>query len=152
MDISDQPTRAEKPVKNVADGIKENEANPPPVVKIPIPKVKEIMKSPSSFNFEHEIQNIRIHVPLSELFEHEGFKRCLSKILQPEPSSHHTDSVNLQDKNTSIILGPLVEDRDYPSPTFYTSLNIHDKVFHNYLMDSRASQISCLKFSWMSLG
>jgi hypothetical protein len=81
LDISDHPTRAEKSVKNVADGIKEKEANPPLVVKIPILKVKEILKSPSSFIFEHEIQNIRIHVPLSDLVEHKGFKRCLSKIL-----------------------------------------------------------------------
>ena len=32
-----------------------------------------------------------------------------------------------------------MEDRDDSSPPFYTSLNIHDKVFHNYLMDSGAS-------------
>jgi hypothetical protein len=34
---------------------------------------------------------------------------------------------------------PLVEDRDESSPPFYTSLNIHDKVLHYYLMDSRES-------------
>jgi hypothetical protein len=33
----------------------------------------------------------------------------------------------------------MVEDRDDSSPPFYTSLNIHDKVLHNCLMDSRAS-------------
>jgi hypothetical protein len=38
-----------------------------------------------------------------------------------------------------VILGPLIEDRDDSSPPFYTSLNIHDKVIHNCLMDSRAS-------------
>jgi hypothetical protein len=58
--ISDHPTRAKKPVKNVVDGVKEKEANPPLVVKIPIPEVKEILKSPSSFIFEHGIQKIRI--------------------------------------------------------------------------------------------
>jgi hypothetical protein len=31
------------------------------------------------------------------------------------------------------------EDRDDSSPPFYTSLNIHDKVLHNFLMDSGAS-------------
>jgi hypothetical protein len=34
----------------------------------------------------------------------------------------------------------LVEDRDDPSPPFYTSLNIHDKVLHNFLMDLGAYQ------------
>jgi hypothetical protein len=33
----------------------------------------------------------------------------------------------------------MVEDRDDSSPPFYTSLNIHDKVLHNFLMDSGAS-------------
>jgi hypothetical protein len=33
----------------------------------------------------------------------------------------------------------MVEDRDYSSPHFYTSLNIHCKVFHNCLIDSGAS-------------
>jgi hypothetical protein len=109
------------------------------VVKSLVPEVREILKPPSSFNFEHEIQKIRIHVPLSELVKHEDFKRCLSKLLQSEPSSHSTDSVNLQDENPTVILGPLIEYRDDSSPPFYTSLNIHDKVLHNCLMDSGAS-------------
>ena len=34
----------------------------------------------------------------------------------------------MQDEKTTVILGPLIEDRDDSSPPFYTSLNIHDKV------------------------
>jgi len=60
-------------------------------------------------------------------------------MLQPEASPSATDSINLQDEKPVIILGPLIEDRDYSSPPFYTSLNIHDKVLHNCLMDSGAS-------------
>jgi hypothetical protein len=59
--------------------------------------------------------------------------------LHPEPSSHSIDSINLQDEKPTVILGPLVEDRDDSSPPFYTSLNIHDKVLHNCLMDLGAS-------------
>jgi hypothetical protein len=139
-DIPDQPTRAENPAKDVADNNKEKKAqNPSPVVKGFVPEVREILKPPSSFNFEHEIQKIRILVPLSELVKHEDFKKCLSKMLQPEPSSYSIDSVNLQDEKPAVILGPLIEDRDDSSPPFYTSLNIHDKVLHNCLMDSGAS-------------
>jgi len=60
-------------------------------------------------------------------------------MLQPASSSNSTDSMNLQDEKPAVILGPLVEDRDDSSPPFYTSLNIHDKFFHNFLMDSGAS-------------
>jgi hypothetical protein len=109
------------------------------LVKIPTPEVKEILKPPSSFSFENEIQKIKIPVPFLELVKDEDFKRYLSKMLQPEPSSYPTDSINLQDEKLAIILGPLVEDRDNSSPPLYTSLNIHDKVLHNCLMDSGGS-------------
>jgi hypothetical protein len=59
--------------------------------------------------------------------------------LQPEPSCHSIDSINLQDENPMVILGPMIEDRDDSSPPFYTSMNIHDKVLHYCLMDLGAS-------------
>jgi hypothetical protein len=70
---------------------------------------------------------------------HEDLKRSLSKMLQSEPSFHSITSVNLQDEKPTIILGPMIEDKDDSSPPFYTSLNIHNKVFHNCLMNSGAS-------------
>jgi hypothetical protein len=139
-DIPDHPARAENPTKDAVNNNKEKKAqNPSPVAKDPVPEVREIMKPPSSFSFEHEIQKIKIPVPLSELVKHKNFKKSLSKWLQPEPSCHSIDSVNLQDEKPVVILGPMVEDRDDSSPPFYTSLNIHDKVLHNCLMDSGAS-------------
>jgi hypothetical protein len=99
---------------------------------------REILKSPSSFIFESEIQKIKILVPFLELIKNEEFKKYLSKMLQLETFSNSIDSVNLQDKKPVVILGPSIEDRDDSSPPLYTSLNIHDKVLHNCLMDSRA--------------
>jgi ribonuclease HI len=152
-DIPERPARAEKPAKDMADNNKERKAHsPPPVVKSPILEVKEILKPPSSYSFEQEIQNIRIPVPISELVKHEDFKRCLSKNFQPEPASHSTDSVNLQDERPTVMLGPLIEDRDDSSPPFYTSLNIHDKVLHNCLMDSGASHNLMPKIVMEELG
>jgi hypothetical protein len=78
-------------------------------------------------------------VPLSELIKHEVFKKCLFQLLQFEASCLPTNSINLQYEKPAVILGPMVEDRNDSSPPFYTSLNIHDKVLHNCLMDSRAS-------------
>jgi hypothetical protein len=56
-----------------------------------------------------------------------------------EHTVHPIDSVNLQDEKTIAVLVPLIEDIDDSSPPFYTSLNIHDKVLHNCLMDLGAS-------------
>jgi hypothetical protein len=139
-DISYHPSRAEKPTKDTINNRKEKKTqNPPPVAKVPAAEVKEIIKTPSYFNFEHEIQKIRIPVPLSELVNHEDFRKSLSKMLQCEPSFHSTNSINIQYENLAVIIGPLIEDKDDSSPPFYTSMNIHDKVLHNFFMYSGAS-------------
>ena len=78
-------------------------------------------------------------MPLTELIKHDEFKKRFFELLQSEASCLPTDSINLQDEKPVVVLGPMVEDRDDSSPPFYTSLNIHDKVLHNFLMDSGAS-------------
>jgi hypothetical protein len=139
-DVLEQPTRTKKPINEVADNNKGKKAQPlSPMVQIHVPEVREIPKITLSFNFKHEIQKIRIHVPLSKLIKHEVFKKHLFELLQSETSCLPTDSINLQDEKPTVILGPMVEDKNDSSPPFYTSLNIHDKVLHNYLMDSGAS-------------
>jgi hypothetical protein len=139
-DTSYQPTKKKNSDKVVTASSKGKDMQiPQTLVKSPTPEFKEIMKSSSSFSFENEFQKIKIPVPFLELIKNEEFKRYLSKILQPELSSNSTDSVNLQDEKPVVIMGPLVEDRDDSSPPYYTSLNIHDKVLHYCLMDSRAS-------------
>jgi hypothetical protein len=85
------------------------------------------------------MQKIKIPIPLLELMKNEAFKKSISKMLQPESYSPSTDSVNLHDEKPAVILGPLVEDIDDSSPPFYTSLNVHDKILHNCLMDSSES-------------
>jgi hypothetical protein len=140
FDSPDQPLIAERPTRSAAAATKDKRAQSAlPAVKEPVTEVREAPKPISSFNFEHEIQKIRIPVPLSELVKNEDFKRSLSKLLQSESPQPPSDSVNLQDEKPAVILGPMVEDRDDSSPPFYTSLNIHDKVLHNCLMDSGAS-------------
>jgi hypothetical protein len=140
VNVPEQSTRTEKPANEVADGHRGKKPRPlSPIVQNHALEIREIQKLTPSFNFEHEIQKIRIPMPLTELIKHEGFKKCFSEILQSEVSSLPIDSINLQYENLAVILGPMVEDRNDSSPPFYTSLNIHDKVLHNCLMDSRAS-------------
>jgi hypothetical protein len=139
-DIPEPSTRAEKPANEVADSHRGKKAQPlSPKVQNHVPEIREIPKPTSSFNFEHEIQKIIIPVPLTELIKHDKFKKHFSDLLKSETSCPSTDFINLQDENPAVILGPMVEDRHDSSPPFYTSLNIHDKVLHNCLMDSGAS-------------
>jgi ribonuclease HI len=138
-DIPEYSIRAERHDNEVATGHRGKKSPPSPIVHNHVPEIKEIPKPTSSFNFEHEIQKIRIPVPLTEMIKHDEFKKCFSELLQSEASCLPSDSINLQDEKPAIVLGPMVEDRDDSSPPFYTSLNIHDKVLHNCLMDSGAS-------------
>jgi hypothetical protein len=139
-DILEQSTRTENPTNAVADSHRGKKAQPlSPTVHNHVPEIREIPKPTSSFNFKHEIQKIRIPMPLTELIKHEEFKKHFSELLQSEASCLPTDSINLQDEMPVVVLGPMVEDKDDSSPPFYTSLNIHDKVLHSCLMDSGAS-------------
>jgi hypothetical protein len=153
FDSSDQPLIADRPTKTAAATAKEKKTqSASPAAKEPVTEVREAPKPTPSFNFEHEIQKIRIPVPLSELVKNEDFKRSLSKLLQSESPQPPSDSINLQDEKPAVVLGPMVEDRDDSSPPFYTSLNIHDKVLHNCLMDSGASHNLMPKIVMEELG
>ena len=82
FDSSDQPLIAERPTKTVVATAKEKKTqSASPAAREPVTEVREAPKSTPSFNFEHEIQKIRITIPLSKLVKNEDFKRSLSKLL-----------------------------------------------------------------------
>jgi hypothetical protein len=107
--------------------------------KVSTVDIKEPEKSVYSFSLEHEINKIKICVPLLELMKTEPFRKTVLKYLQSLAQVTFSDTVNLEDENLVVTIGPHIEDRINASPPFYISLNVHDKIFHNYLMDSGAS-------------
>ena len=70
--------------------------------------------------------------------ENEAFNTSILKSLQPR-TPLDAYFVNLQDNKPTVILGPMIEELDKSFPPFYISLNIHDKILHNCLLDSGAS-------------
>jgi hypothetical protein len=62
------------------------------------------------------------------------FKSTILKSLEPKTSSS-TDFVNLQDDKPTVTIGPMIEYRDDSCPPLYISLNVHDKILHNCLLD-----------------
>ena len=68
----------------------------------------------------------------------DAFKSSILKSLQPRKPID-ADFVNLQDDKPIIILGPMIAEMDESCPPFYISLNIHDKILHNCLLDLGAS-------------
>ena len=71
--------------------------------------------------------------------KNESFKRSILEALQPNAIQASTNYVNLQDDKPTVVLSPMIENYDDSSPSFYVSLTIHDKILHNYLLDTRAS-------------
>jgi ribonuclease HI len=100
---------------------------------------KTVDKTPSPFNFEAELQKIKIPIPLVELMKNDMYKRDILRTLDPQSVSYSADILNIYDDKPTITLGPMVEDRDDSCPPFYISLNIHEKTLHNCLLDSGAS-------------
>ena len=51
------------------------------------------------------------------------------------------DTVNLNDDTPELLFGPKIEAKfqEGTTPPFYISLNIHDKMLHNAMLDSGAS-------------
>jgi hypothetical protein len=66
------------------------------------------------------------------------FKPAILNSLEPK-TPPAVDYVNLQDDKSTVTIGPMVEDQDDSCPPFYISLNIHEKILHNCLLDSGAS-------------
>lgn len=52
-----------------------------------------------------------------------------------------SNTVNLNDDHPEFLFGPEVEggSQEGNVPPFYVSLNIHDLIFHNSMLDSSAS-------------
>ena len=71
--------------------------------------------------------------------KNEAFRKDICKSLDHKSVSFSSDSINLSDDKPSIVLGPMIEERDESCPPFYVSLNIHEKTLHNCLLDSGAS-------------
>jgi hypothetical protein len=67
-------------------------------------------------------------VPLLELMKTKPFRKTVLKALQSLAQVTFSDTVNLEDENPVVIIGPHIEDIIDASPPFYISLNIHDKI------------------------
>jgi hypothetical protein len=67
------------------------------------------------------------------------FRKLVLKSLQSPANVNFSYTINIEYENPTIIIGPCIEDRSDASPPFYISLNIHEKILHNCLMDSGAS-------------
>lgn len=88
---------------------------------------------------ENEINKVKIQIPLLDLIKDKHFQDHIHKLLQTTTKNDLMDTINLQEDKPTILMGSHMKDNDETVPPFYVSLNIHDKVLHNYLLDSSTS-------------
>lgn len=75
-------------------------------------------------------------VPLIELVKHETYRSEISKSFN---FIENEGSINLFDDQAELIFGPDVNVKQMEGgiPPFYISHNIHNKILHNSMLDSR---------------
>jgi hypothetical protein len=115
------------------------------------PELMSQGRTPTPFSLEGELAKIKIPIPLTELMNRDGYHSQVIKALAIEPDigtkaltiglANHSDTVNLTDDQPELIFRPEVDGRDDTGEfaPFYISLNIHDLILHNAMLDSDAS-------------
>lgn len=97
-----------------------------------------MQKNQEPFSIENEITKLKISIPLTKLVNNNIYR---SQVLKELNVGEKIDTVNLNDGQLELLFGPEVDGKPQEGgvPPFYVSLNIHDKILHNAMLDSGAS-------------
>jgi hypothetical protein len=90
------------------------------------------------FNIEQELGKITISVPLVELVKIHVYQKQIEKVVHIFDFNNHPDTLHIHDEFPSITFGPNIDSKEEPVAPFFITLNIHDKLLHNCMIDSRA--------------
>ena len=90
-------------------------------------------------------------MPLTKLITQGTYKSQVLKVIN---MGNDADTLHLVDDTPKIFFGPEVEGKyqEGAIPPFYVSLNIHEKILHNAMLDSGASHNLMPKFVMERLG
>ena len=96
-----------------------------------------IPRTQTPFSIEGEIAKIKIAIPLTEPVTQDVYR---SQVLKALNIGNDTDTLNFTNDKPELLFGPEVEGKfqEVVLP-FYVSLNIHEKILHNAMLDSGAS-------------
>jgi len=98
-----------------------------------------ISKIQVPFSLEGEIPKIKINMPLIELLTQPMYRSQILKVIN---IGNDANTLHLVDDKPELLFGPKIEGKyqEGAIPPFYISLNIHEKILHNSMLDSSASQ------------
>jgi hypothetical protein len=81
-----------------------------------------------------------------ELAKNPSYHKQIEKVMHGKGSTSPHDTLNVQYECPTIVFDPYIDDKDEYVAPFYVTLNIHDKMLHNCMLDSRASHNLMLSF------
>ena len=141
-----------RPSSSQVNAEKRNEKQKEPVVPKEVEdrtqKIKEpkkttpihVDKMSTMFNLQSELTKLKISIPFNELLRNQEYRNTITKMISNHGETH-PDMLELTNDNPAIILGSKidsVDSEDEEVPPFYMSLNVHDIVLHNAMLDSGA--------------
>ena len=105
-------------------------------IRQPIPI--DVDRGVSSFNMQNELSKIKISIPFNKLLRNNEYRENITKMLLNKGECQ-PETLELTDDTPTIFLGHIVEDTNEEDvPPFYVSLNVHDMILHNSMLDSCA--------------
>lgn len=118
------------------------------IEQVELPNLSKIQ---TSFNIENELEKLKIPIPLTDLMNKDMYIPQLMKALN---IGENTNFVNLNDDQPKLLFGLEVEDKPQEGrvPPFYVSINIHDKILLNAMLDSGVSHNLMPKHAMEKLG
>ena len=84
---------------------------------------------------QNEISKIKNSIPFNELLKNNEYREKITRMVKTDGLCQ-PNTLELNDDAPTIILGPRVEDINAEEvPPFYVSLNVHDMILHNAMLD-----------------
>ena len=97
----------------------------------------DVDKISSMFNLQSELAKLKSSIPFNELLRNQEYRNTITKMIRNQ-GENHPDILELIDDNPTIVLGSKIDSVDSEEeevPPFYMSLNVHDMVLHNSMLD-----------------
>ena len=98
----------------------------------------DVDKISSIFNLQSEFAKLNITIPFNELLRNQEYRDTITKMIRNQGEARPY-ILEVIDDNPTIVLGSKIDNMDNEEvPPFYMSLNVHDMVLHNAMLDSGA--------------
>ena len=118
---------------------KESENKIEKTKKVKQPSQMDVEKTVSTFNLQTELSKVKISIPFNELLRNREYINSITDMVRNQ-GEFQQDILEVADDASTIVFESKSENvHDDEVPPFYLSLNVHDMIVHNTMIDSSES-------------